>query len=113
MPRKSRLSRYSIKLIFHRSLYYHSALSQIHKECSNLRVKRNGNERSFGRHDPRAEQRRKIVSLRIPQSEYAIVSEIMRLGNIVNQDYEENDVLLEVDLPVALEQNFKKYVLQS
>lgn len=58
-------------------------------------------------------KRRRIVSLRIPQSEYAIVSEIMRLGNIVNQDYEENDVLLKVDLPIALEQKLKKYVLHN
>lgn len=57
-------------------------------------------------------KRRKIVTLRIPQSEYAIVSEVMRIGNIVNQEYEENDVLLKVDLPSALEQKLKRFIEQ-
>lgn len=58
-------------------------------------------------------KQRKIVTLRIPQSEYGIVSEVMRLGNIINQKYEENDVLLKVDLPAALEQKLKTYVQHS
>lgn len=47
-------------------------------------------------------QQRKLVELRIPQSEYAIVSEVMRLGHILKQEYEENDVILRVDVPAAL-----------
>lgn len=45
------------------------------------------------------QKRRKVVSLRIPQKDYAVVSEIMRHGNILNKDYEENDVMIRVDLP--------------
>jgi GTP-binding protein HflX len=58
-------------------------------------------------------KRRKIVELRIPQSEYAIVSEVMRLGNVLNQDFEENDVLLKVDIPAMLANKLAKYVKPS
>lgn len=54
-------------------------------------------------------KQRKIVSLRIPQSEYALVSEVRRSGNVMQQDYEENDVLLRVELPFALAEKYKSY----
>jgi GTP-binding protein HflX len=54
---------------------------------------------------------RKVVKLKIPQSDYAIVSEIMRVGHVINQDYEENDVLLEVDLPDSMAGRIKKYLI--
>lgn len=58
-------------------------------------------------------RQRKIVDLRIPQSDYAKVSEVMRLGNILNQDYDENDVILRVDIPAPLAGKLKKYIIQS
>jgi len=54
-------------------------------------------------------RQRHVVDLRIPQSDYASVSEVMRLGNILHQDFEENDVLLKVDLPAALAGKMRKY----
>jgi len=56
-------------------------------------------------------KQRKIIEVRIPQSEYAIVSEIMRLGNILNQEYDENDVILRVDVPVSLANKLTLYRL--
>lgn len=50
------------------------------------------------------------VVLRIPQSDYAAVSEIMRSGRIVKQEYEENDVVLHVELPNQLANKFEKYL---
>lgn len=58
-------------------------------------------------------KRRKVVVLRIPQREYAIVSEVIRVGNVISQEYEDNDVVLKVDLPTATEQKLKKYVEQT
>lgn len=55
-------------------------------------------------------RQRKQVLLRIPQGDYASVSEVMRLGNIVKQEYDENDVLLLVDVPSALAGKLKRYV---
>lgn len=46
---------------------------------------------------------RKLVKLRIPQSHYALVSELMREGKVLNSEYEANDVLLEVEIPRQLE----------
>lgn len=45
---------------------------------------------------------RKIVEVRIPQSNYALVTEIMRIGKVLHQEYEENDVILRVDVPTSL-----------
>lgn len=47
-------------------------------------------------------RRRKRLRLRVPQSDYAVVANIMRQGHIVQQDYEENDVYLIVELPSDL-----------
>lgn len=57
-------------------------------------------------------RQRKQIHLRIPQSQYAKVSEIMRFGNILSQDYEENDILLHVDIPAALAGKLKKYIIE-
>lgn len=46
---------------------------------------------------------RKIVKLRIPQSHYALISELMREGRVISSEYEANDVLLEVEVPSRLE----------
>jgi GTPase len=57
-------------------------------------------------------KQRRIVHLKIPQSEYHLVSEVIRLGQILNQDYEENDVVLKVSIPVALAGKLKKYIVE-
>lgn len=59
------------------------------------------------------QKQRKQVTLCIPQSDYGVVSEVMRIGNIKSQTYEENDVLLLVDLPKAAVGKLKKYVIKD
>ncbi len=46
---------------------------------------------------------RKSVRLRVPQSHYALVSELMREGKVISCEYEGNDILIEVEIPRALE----------
>ena len=46
---------------------------------------------------------RKTVFLRVPQSQYAILSEVMKEGKVLSLNYEENDILLEVEIPRTLE----------
>lgn len=58
-------------------------------------------------------KRRKTISLRIPQKDYAVVTQVMREGNILQQDYEENDVLMRVDIPAALVGKLQKYIEES
>ncbi|KAF3362776.1 GTPase HflX [Chlamydiales bacterium STE3] len=55
-----------------------------------------------------AKQRRQ-VKMRIPQSEYVTVSEVMRLGNIIKLDYDENDVIILADLPNALASKLHRF----
>jgi GTP-binding protein HflX len=56
--------------------------------------------------------RRQRTRLRIPQKDYVIVSEIMRLGHLISQDYEDNDVLLDVEIPIALANKLKPYSIE-
>nr|WP_166157504.1 GTPase HflX [Neochlamydia sp. AcF84]NGY95681.1 GTPase HflX [Neochlamydia sp. AcF84] len=58
-------------------------------------------------------RKRTSVTLKIPQLEYHKVSEVMRLGNIIHQDYEDNDVLIRVDLPCALAGKLKDYIIEG
>lgn len=52
---------------------------------------------------------RKEVRLRIPQSEYGLVSELMREGRVISCEYEENDILLHIEIPGRLEYKVKAY----
>ncbi len=54
-------------------------------------------------------KRRKIVNLLIPQSAYASVSEVMQSGNILRQDYQDDNVFLEVEIPIALANKLERY----
>ncbi len=54
---------------------------------------------------------RKVVRLRIPQSEYALVSDLMKEGRVIESEYEENDVLLLAEIPKQLEYRLKPFIL--
>jgi len=54
---------------------------------------------------------RKQVSLKIPQSEYALVSEIMKKGQVLKLDYEGNDVFIEAQIPQEMEYKLSKYLI--
>lgn len=56
---------------------------------------------------------RKVVKLRIPQSEYKLVSDLMREGNVLESDYEENDVLLTAEIPIHWEHKVEPYFLEK
>lgn len=55
---------------------------------------------------------RKKVSLRVPQSHYALVSEVMREGKVLSCEYEENDILLEIEIPRHLEKKVAHFEVQ-
>lgn len=46
---------------------------------------------------------RKIIHLRIPQSQFALVSEVLREGKVISCEYEENDIVMEAEIPIHLE----------
>lgn len=52
---------------------------------------------------------RRVVKLRIPQKDYALVSELMKEGRVITQDYEGNDVLLEMEIPASIEHKIQGY----
>lgn len=54
---------------------------------------------------------RKVVSLRIPQSQYALVSELMREGRVLQSEYEDNDILMKVEIPSRLEHKVQSFLL--
>lgn len=54
---------------------------------------------------------RKVVKLRVPQSHYALVSEIQREGKIISIDYEQNDILLEIEIPHYLERKVFHFIV--
>jgi GTP-binding protein HflX len=55
---------------------------------------------------------RKVVKLRIPQSHYALISELMRVGRVISSDYDGDDVLLEVEIPKPLEYKVLPFLLR-
>ncbi len=59
------------------------------------------------------QKRRKLIKLRIPQSDYGVVTDMMRVGHIVEQEYEENDVIIEVELPVDWAERLSRYRIEE
>jgi len=53
---------------------------------------------------------RKTFKLCIPQSHYALVSELMRDGRVISIEYEQNDVVMEVEIPARLEQKVEQFI---
>jgi GTPase len=49
------------------------------------------------------------LKLRIPQKDYAVVAELMERGNVLMRDYEEEDVLLDIELPSYLADRFASF----
>jgi GTP-binding protein HflX len=54
---------------------------------------------------------RKVVRLRVPQSHYGLVTEVLAQGKVISCDYEENDILLEVEIPHVLEGKVAPFVV--
>ncbi len=55
-------------------------------------------------------KQRQRVSLRIPQKDYRVVSELMKVANILEQSYDENDVLIKAELPIKTAGRLKDYI---
>ncbi|MEN9654635.1 MAG: GTP-binding protein [Chlamydiota bacterium] len=53
---------------------------------------------------------RRVVHLRIPQSHYAHVSTIMQEGRIISLVYDDNDIVLEVEIPQYLERKLETFM---
>jgi GTP-binding protein HflX len=53
---------------------------------------------------------RKVIKVRIPQKDYALASKLMEEGRIISQDYEENDILMEVEIPISIQHKVKEYL---
>jgi GTP-binding protein HflX len=58
-------------------------------------------------------QLRKKVKLRIPQSHYSLVSDLMRRSHVFSCEYEDNDVLIEAEIPHDFNQKYKAYLIDE
>lgn len=54
---------------------------------------------------------RKTVKLRIPQSRYDLVSKLIKIAFIKEQEYVDNDIVMEVEIPKLLEFELKDYII--
>jgi GTPase len=56
---------------------------------------------------------RKEFYLKIPQSNYALVTEIMELGEVFSKEYEEDSILIHAHIPEELSYKFTKYIVEQ
>lgn len=54
---------------------------------------------------------RKTVMLRVPQSQYAQLADVVREGRVIDREYEENDILLKVEIPHHLERKVAHFLV--
>jgi GTP-binding protein HflX len=53
---------------------------------------------------------RKVVSCKIPQEHYGLVTELMKEGRIIDTEYEGNDILLTLEIPHRLEHKVRPFL---
>lgn len=54
---------------------------------------------------------RRKLHLRVPQSHFSVVSEVIREGKVLSSIYEENDIVMEVDVPQHLEKKLALFTI--
>lgn len=54
---------------------------------------------------------RREVKLRIPQSRYALLTELMRQGKVIHQEYEENDIIVRIEIPAHLVGKVEEFIV--
>jgi 50S ribosomal subunit-associated GTPase HflX len=54
---------------------------------------------------------RKRVKVRIPQSEYSLVATAIREGTVHSKEYEGNDVVIDVELPIMYAEKLSSYII--
>lgn len=54
---------------------------------------------------------RKVVHCKIPQEQYGLIAELMKEGRVIDSEYEENDVLLHVEIPARLEHKVRPFLI--
>lgn len=57
-------------------------------------------------------KRREEIHVRIPQSEYGLVSLLKREGHVSEEEYEGNEILLRAEVPLTLLHRFQPYRIQ-
>lgn len=55
---------------------------------------------------------RQVVDLKIPQSHYALVSELTREGRIVSIEYEGNDILIKAEVPTQMMHKVVNFIVE-
>jgi GTP-binding protein HflX len=73
-------------------------------------LKRQGFDALMQKMEEAIQSLRKIVSLTIPQSHYVLVSQLMQEGRVMSVEYEENDVLMEVEIPTSLQKKVEPFI---
>lgn len=58
-------------------------------------------------------KKRKVITLKIPQSEYQVAAEVIASGFLLSKEYEENEIILTAELPDSLAGKFKQYIVTS
>ena len=53
----------------------------------------------------------KVFQLKIPQSEYRLVDEIIREGRVIDTDYVDNDIILKAEIPAHMEFKLKSFII--
>lgn len=54
--------------------------------------------------------RRTFMQLRIPQKDYHVLASAIREGKVIKQEYDENDVIVDLEVPSSTSFRFTKYI---
>lgn len=73
-------------------------------------LQKNGLDSLLDRLEEELKKQRRTLRLRIPQKDYAVVSEVIRTGQVTEQEYDENDVLITVTLPAIVAGRLQRYL---
>lgn len=72
-------------------------------------LKQEGFDRLLERMEEEIARLRKRVTLRVPQKDYALVGELREQGKVHSLNYEDNDILIDIEIPRHLEKKVSPF----
>jgi GTPase len=74
-------------------------------------IEKQGVDELVSEMEKKLSQLRRKVELKIPQSHYSLVSELIKKGRVISCEYVDNDILLTIEIPSNLEYKIKDFIL--
>lgn len=85
----------------------------VQKTCPISSLTKEGFDRLFEMMMQEISNLRTVVCLKIPQSRYDLVSRLIQEGQVIEQEYQGNDIFIKAEVPKIMEHQLKSFMIEN